>query len=238
MRSRTLLLGMMLIPVISAFAQAAPVQVSRSQFYSDIANSNFGTMTETFDSFPYTNYLTLEDFLATAFTSSPIANGTASVQAPGEARFSIDNFLSLGAKMLKPGGNGSVVSTFSDFPSGTTLWAVDGLYNGYLPFGGFTDFDFSVTGNSGTLQFTLRIGVNNANSLPNFMGFYDPSGLTSVSVTHHESTDFLTIERVMVPPVIDTIVTAGPQIVPEPSALILGGTVACFAGCRRHRTGH
>lgn len=248
MRSWTSLLGIILIPVIAAAAQAAPVRLSETQFNSDIAGLNLDSRTETFESFPLTTYLNEPPFsLINTFNSATIANGTVSVQSSGYSTLTVFPATSYylpntpDKKVLVPRGLfNDVTTTFSDLPIGTTHWAVDGLIGADAPLYHFATFDFTVVGNSGVLQFRINVGpyAGLEPRLPEFLGFYDPSGITSVSFTQMLSTDWVGNEPpVMVPFLFDDIVSAAPRVVPEPNSLILGGIVVSLAATRpcRHR---
>lgn len=126
-----------------------------------------------------------------------------------------------------PRGGEDVKTTFSNLPTGTTHWAVTDFSQTDISLEAIIYFKFTAVGNSGTSEYWITL--TNGAHVPKFMGFSDPAGLISVSLTHFRANG--AVFDYEVPAIIDDVITAGPHAVPEPSSLALFGVAATvFAG--------
>ena len=174
-------LAMLALFGTSGAAHALPVQLTQPQFGALTAGNP--TQVEEFE------------FFSVGLQSQPLVlvNGTATYTA---ASPNIGTAFCSSGQCLA-GNNGTGARTFDSFPTGTQLWGTD-----FAAFAPTDTFDVTVVGGSGTL---LLEDV----AAPDFFGFQDPMGLTSVTFQNLIGSNYS----------LDDVTTA----IPEPStALLLG----------------
>jgi hypothetical protein len=135
-------------------ASATPIELTHAQFTA--ATAGLPSVVETFEGFA----------LGTHTSPLTLSNGTYTASSPD-----IDNsptFCRTGSGKCLTDFDTSGSRSFSAFPADTSFWGTD-----FLATSRTDTFKVTVTGGSGTAVFTEPSSVN-------FVGFSDPTGLTSV----------------------------------------------------------